>query len=182
MLDRNLSLTRAYQTCYPLAVSSYIEDEEGPEQDVFQDLEQERFNNLISALKQSVFKQVLKSLAKVLEIEQVLISPQTTQQILKEMVYQGEREPCGVRGGTLVVTFRSRDGTERKIGRFPLDSSTTPTYQILLTLEETTTLKVSFENLFRRIAGHGASKFLGTKFRLEKKKLYRSSSGSSGSY
>ena len=41
-------------------MSSYIEDEESPEQDVFQDLEQERFFNLISALKQSVFKQVEK--------------------------------------------------------------------------------------------------------------------------
>ncbi|XP_023325944.1 uncharacterized protein LOC111699485 [Eurytemora carolleeae] len=181
MYERNGSLSRVYQTSYPLAVSSYIEDEESPEQDVFQDLEQERFFNLISALKQSVFKQVIKSLEKVLEIDKILISPQTTLQILKEMVYQGEREPCGVRGGTLVVLFRDRSGLEKKIGRFPLDSSTTPTYQLILTLIEATNLKVSFENLLRRFSGHGALKFLGSKFRLEKKKLYRSSTSSTGS-
>ena len=46
-----------YQTCYPLAVSTYV-DEEQEMESVFENLEQERFNNLLNALGNTVFKQV----------------------------------------------------------------------------------------------------------------------------
>ena len=59
-----LCLFRAYQACYPLGVSSYISDVEDEVEgrrrgeEVFEDLEEERMASLLSALRNSVFKQV----------------------------------------------------------------------------------------------------------------------------
>ena len=47
-----------YQTCYPLAVTTYMEEGEEGREDMFEDLEQERFSNLLTALRNTVFKQV----------------------------------------------------------------------------------------------------------------------------
>jgi len=177
MYDKATSLSRVYQACYPLAVSSYKEEDETTE-DVFEDLEQERLSCLLVALRNTVFKQVLKRIEKVAELEHVIISPHTTLSLLEKIVYLGEREPCGIRGGTLVVLFSDRSGTSHKIGRFPMDAGTVSTYQIHLTLKEDRNFKIRMENLMRKIAGHGAITVVGPLYTVEKKKLYRSSTAS----
>jgi len=181
MHDRAGSMSRMYQTCYPLAVSTYV-DEEQEMESVFENLEQERFNNLLNALGNTVFKQVLRRMEKILEVGEVLISPATATTILKDLILCGEREPYGVRGGTLVVLFSDRLGGVHKMGRFPLDSSVTSTYEIKLNLVEDRNIKVKLENLVRKVTGQAPLVFLGSKFQLEKKKLYRSSTSSVESY
>lgn len=186
MYDKSTSLSRVYQACYPLAVSSYTheddhEDELARREDVLEDLEQERLSCLLVALRNTVFKQVLKRIEKIAEIDQVLIHQQDTLKILQEIVYLGEREPYGIRGGTLVVLFSDCSGTVHKIGRFPLDAGTVPTYQLHLTLRENKNFKIRMENLVRRVSGQGPVALLSPAYTLTKKKLYRSSSSSLGS-
>lgn len=174
------NFTSLYQSCYPLAVTSYIEDDlmNNNIEDQFQHLEREKLTRLISALSTTVFKQILKSIEKIAEAERVLVHPQTTVDILKEVVYQGEREPCGVRGGTLVVLFSDRLGQLHRVGRFPLDPTTLPTYELHLTLNEDRTIKVKLENLMRKISGLCPNTVIRPGFTLRKRKLYRSSTGS----
>jgi len=177
---RDVSLSSLYQTCYPLAVTSYIEDDmmNNNIEDQFQHLERERLTKLLAVLGSTVFKQMLRSMEKVMEVDRVLVDPETTMNILKEVVYQGEREPCGVRGGTLVVLFSDRLGVLHRVGRFSLDPATIPTYELHLTLTEDKTIKVKFENLLRKISGLCPNTVIRPGFTLRKRKLYRSSTGS----
>lgn len=174
------TMSRAYQACYPIGVTSYIEEAEAAEDvhDVFLDLEQERLAQLLTALRSSVFRQVLRRVEKVAERDEVAIPPATTVAILQELVAQGEREICGVRGGTLVVQFTDRAGKVHKIGRFPLDPYTTSTYQLHLHLRENANFKTSVENLVRKMSGHGPLTLISPNYTLEVKKLYRSSTSS----
>lgn len=177
---KDSTLSSLYQNCYPLAVTSYFEDDmvNNNIEDQFQHLERERLTRLLAVLGSTVFKQIVKSMEKIVEVDRVLVPPATTMDILKEVVYQGEREPCGVRGGTLVVLFSDRLGHLHRVGRFSLDPSTLPTYELHLTLAEDTTIKGKFENLLRKISGLCPNTFIRPGFTLRKRKLYRSSTGS----
>jgi len=178
LITRGTSLSRVYATCYPVAVTRYTDDTESTcsAVDNLENLLQERLTKLLNALRSTVFKQVLLRMAKTLEVGEVLLSRNTATQILQEIVYQGEREPYGVRGGILVVLFNDRFGKVHKMGRFPLDSSTISTYHIHLTLVENTNFKVVWDNLVRKMIGVEPAILLSNSFTLEKKKLYRSSS------
>jgi len=180
LITRGTSLSRVYATCYPVAVTSLTGscNGSGSHADELEsgNLEQERLAKLLNALNNTVIKQVLGRMAKILEVGEVLLSRNTATQILQELVYQGEREPYGVRGGILVVLFNDRFGKVHKMGRFPLDSSTTSTYHIHLTLSENRNFKVVWDNWVRKVTGVEPAILLSTSFTLEKKKLYRSSS------
>ena len=103
----------------------------------------------------------------------------TLNHILNQLVLLAEREPYGVRGGTLVVMFSppptSPNTTSIKIGRFPLDPTTVSTFEIHLTLQSTNQVKLKLANLIRRLQGKKAKLVVDEKFTLVKKKLYRSS-------
>jgi len=147
-------------------------------ENMFENLEQERLKELLSALSNSLLKQVLRRISKVLEIGEVFLSPIAASKIIKELVYQGEREPYGVRGGTLVVLFCDRLGKQTKMGKFPLDAYTNSTYEMHLTIHQDTNIKVKMENLVRKMTGLEPIMMLAPEFKLEKRKLYRSSSSS----
>ena len=106
----------------------------------------------------------------------------TLNHILNQLVLLAEREPYGVRGGTLVVMFSpphtSPNTTPIKIGRFPLDPTTVSTFEIHLTLQSTNQVKLKLANLIRRLQGKTARLVVDKKFTLIKKKLYRSSTSS----
>ena len=106
----------------------------------------------------------------------------TLNQILNQMIILAEREPYGVRGGTLVVMFSpsttSPSTPPTKIGRFPLDPTTVSTYELHLTLQSTNQVKLKLANLVRRLQGKKAMLVVDNKFTLVKKKLYRSSTSS----
>jgi len=179
MYVRPRSLSKVYQTCYPVAVTSYIQDDVAQStEDVFENLEEERLILLLGALSNTLLKQVLRRISKVLEIGDVVLSPLAASKIIKELVYQGEREPYGVRGGTLVVLFCDRLGNETKMGKFPMDVNTNSTYEMHLTLKQDANLKVKMANMMRKMAGLEPVMVLSPSFKLEKKKLYRSSTSS----
>jgi len=177
-------LSRVFESHYPLAITSYqdedtIKDVGELEDDVFQYLQEERLSALLSALTGTLMKQVVRSMAKVMEVGEVSVPPTTSRMLLQEMVRLGEREPYGVRGGTLVVLFVDRLGHSHRIGQFPLDPATISTYELQLALYENTQIKVKLAKLVRRLSGQPQQLEVDTHFQLRKKKLYRSSSSSS---
>ena len=123
--------------------------------------------------------------SKVLELGPMItldLPTPTLQQILNQMIILAEREPYGVRGGTLVVMFSpsttSPSTHPTKIGRFPLDPTTVSTYELHLTLQSTNQVKLKLANLVRRLQGKKVMLVVDNKFTLVKKKLYRSSTSS----
>ena len=123
--------------------------------------------------------------SKVLELGPMItldLPTPTLQQILNQMIILAEREPYGVRGGTLVVMFSpsttSPSTPPTKIGRFPLDPTTVSTYELHLTLQSTNQVKLKLANLVRRLQGKKVMLVVDNKFTLVKKKLYRSSTSS----
>ena len=123
--------------------------------------------------------------SKVLELGPMItldLPTPTLNQILNQMIILAEREPYGVRGGTLVVMFSpsttSPSTPPTKIGRFPLDPTTVSTYELHLTLQSTNQVKLKLANLVRRLQGKKAMLVVDNKFTLVKKKLYRSSTSS----
>jgi hypothetical protein len=194
-----VSMSAMYGECYPFAITDY--KEEGQEvvhnhiaspstteldlEDQFQLLEKERFTKLQWMFKHTVFKQVVSQIRKVLELEcQLELLPGTLSQILRDIVVLAEREPYGVRGGNLVVLFspskRSKSGSAPpvKVGTFPLDSGRVATFELHLHLSPSNNVKNKLTNLARRICGQPDKMVIDPKFKLTKKKLYRSMSTS----
>jgi len=154
--------------------------------DAFQHLEKERLAALMKILKRTLMNQVLYRCSKVLELGPMItleLPSPTMHQILNQIIILAEREPYGVRGGTLVVMFSpsttsTSTTTLTKIGRFPLDPTTVSTFELHLTLQSTNQVKLKLANLVRRLQGKKAMLVVDNKFTLVKKKLYRSSTSS----
>jgi len=145
-------------------------------------IEEERLATLLNLLIRTLKKQVVNRCSKVLELgsEKMLeISTETLSSIASQIVILAEREPYGVRGGTLVVMFgpplSSPNSKSEKIGKFPLDPSVVSTYELHLTLRPIEQVRLKLINLVRRFQGKKGKVVVDEKFTLEKKKLFRSS-------
>jgi len=194
MISKPSSLSKQFNECYPMAISEYKNDTMEDEMDTFnqsldeafQHLEKERLAALMKILTRTLMNQVLYRCSKVLELGPMItldLPTPTLHQILNQMIILAEREPYGVRGGTLVVMFSpsttpNSSTTPTKIGRFPLDPTTVSTYELHLTLQPTSQVKLKLANLVRRLQGKKAMLVVDNKFTLVKKKLYRSSTSS----
>jgi len=170
-------LSRVFENSCPLAITSHTDNNNNTD-NVYQYWEEERLSTLLAALSVTVMRAVVKCVAKVMEVGEVMVPPETCRMMLQEMVTLGEREPYGVRGGTLVVLFVDRLGKPHKIGRFPLDPDTISTYEIQLTLHEDKHFKVKFAALVRRLSGQSPQLAVDPHYELRMKKLYRSSTSS----
>lgn len=194
MISKPSSVSKQFSECYPMAISEYKNDtmEDSMDtfnqslDDAFQHLEKERLAALMKILKRTLMNQVLYRCSKVLELGPMItleLPSPTMHQILNQIIILAEREPYGVRGGTLVVMFSpsttsTSTTTLTKIGRFPLDPTTVSTFELHLTLQSTNQVKLKLANLVRRLQGKKAMLVVDNKFTLVKKKLYRSSTSS----
>jgi len=180
------SLSKMYSECYPIAISEYKNDimEEPGELDdcslenAFLHLEKEKLAALMEILTRTL-NQVLLRCSKVLELQNTTcldLPKKTLDEILTKIILLAEREPYGVRGGTLVVLFSFSPGQPSvKIGRFQLDPSKVSTYELHLTLHCLDHMKLKFKNLLRKLQGKPQKLVVDDDFSLVKKKLYRSS-------
>jgi len=151
--------------------------------EVFDRLRRKELQTLGNRLKSTVFKQVIGRCKKSLGGgKEVIIDASTINAIFSSVVALSESEPYGVRGGSLVVLFapapNSKD-TPVKIGHFPMDPSTVATFELHLTIQAsmavTTRVRQTLTNIVRKIGGKPTQVHIDPKFKLIKKKLYRSS-------
>jgi len=177
-------LSKMYSECYPIAISKYRNDDQEAEElgnqsleNAFEHLEKERLAALKEILTRTLI-QVLFRCSKVLEIDNTTcldLPKKTLDQILTKIILLAEREPYGVRGGTLVVLFSfSPDQAPVKIGRFQLDPSKVSTYELHLTLRCLDQMKLKLKNMLRKLQGKQPKFVVDDEFLLVKKKLYRS--------
>eukprot|EP00092_Neocalanus_flemingeri_P004161 GFUD01004476.1.p1 GENE.GFUD01004476.1~~GFUD01004476.1.p1 ORF type:complete len:195 (+),score=31.82 GFUD01004476.1:102-686(+) len=191
MIFKPSSVSKLFNECYPMAIGEYKNntyDDAVPTDlsidNAFQHLEKERLAVLLQILTRTLTKQVLYRCSKVLELGPLVyldLPTPTIDNILTQMILLGEREPYGVRGGTLVVMFGpppTQTSSPIKIGRFPLDPTTVSTYELHLTIQSTSPVKLQFANLWRRMQRKQEKLVVDDKFSLVKKKLYRSSTSS----
>jgi len=189
MISKFNSYINKLNECYPVAITEYREEVTEPCQSsepssdlCLQFIEEKRLAALLDLLIRTLKRQVVNRCCKVLELgpEKTLdISTETLSSIASQIVILAEREPYGVRGGTLVVMFgpplSSPNSKSEKIGKFPLDPSVVSTYELHLTLRPIEQIKLKLTNLVRRLQGKKGKVVVDEKFTLEKKKLYRSS-------
>jgi len=151
--------------------------------EVFDQLRRKELQTLGNRLKCTVFKQVIGRCKKSLGAgKEVIIDASTINAIFSSVVALSESEPYGVRGGSLVVLFapapNSKD-TPVKIGHFPMDPSTVATFELHLTIQAsmavTTRVRQTLTNFVRKIGGKPTQVHIDPKFKMIKKKLYRSS-------
>lgn len=151
--------------------------------EVFDQLRKKELQTLGNRLKCSVFKQVIGRCKKSLGAgKEVVIDASTINAIFSSVVALSELEPYGVRGGSLVVLFapapNSKD-TPVKIGHFPMDPSIVTTFELHLTIQAsmavTTRVRQTLTNIVRKIGGKPTQVHIDPKFKIIKKKLYRSS-------
>eukprot|EP00092_Neocalanus_flemingeri_P080760 GFUD01100780.1.p1 GENE.GFUD01100780.1~~GFUD01100780.1.p1 ORF type:complete len:194 (+),score=39.30 GFUD01100780.1:99-680(+) len=191
MIFKPSSVSKLFNECYPMAIGEYQNntfDDALPTDlgidKAFQHLEKERLAVLLQILTRTLKKQVLYRCSKVLELGPLVfldLPTSTLDNIFTQIILLGEREPYGVRGGTLVVMFSpppTKTSSPIKIGRFPLDPTKVSTYELHLTIQSTSPVKLQFANLWRRLQGKQEKLVVDDKFSLVKKKLYRSSTSS----
>ena len=139
-------------------------------------MRRERMVNLVLDL-QNIFKSEIFSLSKkALALEagaEIVLDERTLDTIVSDMIRLGDQEPCGVRGGALVVNFVNMSQDMVRIGKFPLGPNTTPTFELHLTLRSSTNILHRMANLVKRMQARPAGMFLDEKYQLEKRKLYR---------
>lgn len=174
-------LSMAYEISCPFTITSHIDDNDDFHQYRLQ-IQKQRLESLVSILEKAVMKVVMNSTAKVMEVDNVLMSSTAITTLLKDIVELGESEPYGVRGGTLVVMFVDRLGKTHKIGNFALDPTTISTYELHVKLIEDEHVKVKLAALIRRLSGRSQQLIVDSHFQLKKKKLYRSSTCSEDSF
>ena len=89
--------------------------------------------------------------------------------IVSEVVRLSELEPCGVRGGAIVVMFSPNP---HPVGRIQLDPSTVPTFQLNLTIFPLTDFRTKIVNFLRKVRGKQAKMVVDPNFSIEKKKMF----------
>jgi len=156
----------------------------------FKLLEQDRLLKLMKVLKRTILTKVLPLCTKVLDFDNgslLELPSDTLNNILMDMVSFGEQEPYGVMGGTLIVNFSNTeyvmDNSDNsntnlsftKMGRFPLNTDITSTFELHLTLYPSNHVKNKVANLKRKFQGKPPITVVDQKFNLTKEKLYRSS-------
>ena len=148
--------------------------------DAFKLSEQDQLQNLTQSLTQHFLSKVLPLCVKVLDLElgSLLDIPgDALQQILWEIVFQGEKEPYGVKGGTLVVNFETdssnSDNKIMRIGRFPLRPDITSSSELHLTMHPSTLVRHKMANWLEKFQRKPQRIVIDKNFVLTKKKLYR---------
>merc|ERR1719221_144417 len=97
------------------------------------------------------------------------MEPGLTARIVSQLVSLSEVEPCGVRGGTIVVMFSSEPHPVRRIR---IDPGTVPTFQLSLTILPLTDFRTKIVNFLRKVRGKQAKIVVDPNFSIEKKKLF----------
>ncbi|KAJ8969449.1 hypothetical protein NQ314_001755 [Rhamnusium bicolor] len=86
-----------------------------------------------------------------------------------------DSEPCGLRGCTLYINFEA-DELKTKLSTIKCDPTTPSTFEVYLTLKQSTAGWNSFLPQFLKKITRGGTVMISPEYGLQKKKLYRSTS------
>ena len=163
---------------------SNVSQDELDMSNLFKMMEEERVSKLRRSLRKLFKSKVIPLCSKNLNLDTgsvMEIQEESLDDIINDMIDLGEQEPYGVNGGTLCLHFGSSlddlantPSTENRVGKFQVSQANVSTYELHLTLVPSTLLKHKVANLVRRFQAKPPVMVVDTKYKLDKKKLYRS--------
>ncbi|XP_030751835.1 protein charybde-like [Sitophilus oryzae] len=109
-----------------------------------------------------------------LSMGEVLLPNGLTRRIAQDIFRMADNEPCGLRGCTLYVNFEG-EGFNRMLCTFRCDPSTPSTFELYLTLKQSTAGWSNILPQFLKKITRGSAVMISSEYRLYLKKLYRSS-------
>ena len=158
-------------------------------------MERERLEELQKILWKLITSKVIPLCSKSLRLEagsMMEFQEDALELIINNMIRLGESEPCGINGGMLVINFGgeerhltmeampgdasgvSSDQGPVRLAQLPICTDYVATYELHLTIIPCTKIMHRVANLFRWIQAKPSVLVIDQKFKLLKKKLYRS--------
>jgi len=104
---------------------------------------------------------------------EVLLPCGLLQRISRDILAMAESEPCGLRGCTLYLDFEGEQDC-RRLSTVKCDPATTSTFELYLTLKQSSAGWNSFLPQFLKKITRGNTVMISTEYELQKNKLYRS--------
>ncbi|ENN70515.1 protein charybde [Dendroctonus ponderosae] len=109
-----------------------------------------------------------------LMVGEVLLPNGLTHRIAQDILRIADNEPYGLRGCALYINFEG-EGINKKLATFRCDPSTAPTFEVYLTLKQSTASWNNFLPQFIKKITRGSAVMISSDYQLQLKKLYRSS-------
>ncbi|CAH0564287.1 unnamed protein product [Brassicogethes aeneus] len=128
---------------------------------------------LIEALTTRLEQELKTAKKEHLSVGEVLLPNGLTRRISQDMFVMGDSEPCGLRGCTLYINFEGEE--VKRISKIKCDPTTPTTFELYLTLKQSTAGWNAFLPQFLKKITRGGTVMISPEYGLQKKKLYRSS-------
>ncbi|XP_022916843.1 protein scylla-like [Onthophagus taurus] len=137
--------------------------------EVSEDLED---SSTISALSDRLGEELRAAKGTHLSCGEVLLPCDLLPRIARDILEKADSEPYGLRGCTLYLSFEGAEEC-RKLCTIKCDPTTTSTFEVFLTLKQSTTGWNFLPQFIKKIT-RGGTIMISPNYDLTKKKLYRS--------
>ncbi|KAF5290505.1 hypothetical protein FQA39_LY03609 [Lamprigera yunnana] len=127
----------------------------------------------VSALSKHLETELRAAKRTHLSCGEVLLPCGLLQGISRDILAMADSEPCGLRGCTLYLNFAGEQDC-RRLSTIKCDPYTASTFELYLTLKQTSSSWNSFLPQFLKKITRGGTVMISTEYSLDKKKLYRS--------
>jgi len=129
---------------------------------------------LVEALSKRLEAELREAKNTHLMVGEVLLPNGLTHRIAEDVFRMADSEPYGLRGCTLYINFEG-EGINKKLSYFRCDPSTPATFEVYLTLKQSTAGWNNFLPQFLKKITRGGAVMISSEYQLQLKKLYRSS-------
>lgn len=137
------------------------------------DLTEDDFDfSAVEALAQILEQELKSAKSNHLACGEVLLPANLLGNIAQQIYELAEPEPCGIRGCVLYIRFETSD-ENRLLSTFICDSETPATFELYLTLKQSSNSWNFLPQFLKKIA-RGGTVMLSPEFEITKNKLYRS--------
>ncbi|CAH1183026.1 unnamed protein product [Ceutorhynchus assimilis] len=129
---------------------------------------------LVEALSKRLEAELREAKNTHLMVGEVLLPNGLTRRIAQHIFRMADSEFYGLRGCTLYIDFEG-EGVNRKLSSFRCDPTTPATFEVYLTLKQSTAAWNSFLPQFLKKITRSGAVMISPEYQLQLKKLYRSS-------
>ncbi|XP_018324751.1 protein charybde [Agrilus planipennis] len=127
----------------------------------------------VNALSQRLEQELRAAKRSHFSCGEVLLPCGLLQTISQDILSLADKEPCGLRGCTLYLNFEGEEDC-RRLSTVRCDPTTASTFELYLTLKQSSTKWNSFLPQFLKKITRGGTVVISSEYELQKKKLYRS--------